>query len=237
VRLVVESLAGINRLIRPVDSARLAVELGRFRKAVSILQPSTSELDDNALVSLALALEGIGQGTEALRILEAYYKGGNISSLDALGTLAGRIKRRWLVARASSDYYRAKELYKIGLEQAELYGDHDQAFYHAINVAFLELLGLPVTSAVSPSCRALAERAMEHCKHCAISQWRLATQGEALLILGDSAQAFACYDDAIKLTSSQRDIDSMYSQAFRVAERIYGQDGLLKVEQTFGLHN
>jgi hypothetical protein len=53
-----------------VDGARLAVELGQFRSAVNTLLPMRADLDNNALVSLALALESLDRETEALNILE-----------------------------------------------------------------------------------------------------------------------------------------------------------------------
>ena len=66
-------------------------------------------LDSDALASLALALEGLGRGAEALSVLEKHFKGGT-SSTDAQGILAGRLKRRWLVGRVQSDLDRAKQL-------------------------------------------------------------------------------------------------------------------------------
>jgi pimeloyl-ACP methyl ester carboxylesterase len=96
VRIVIESLTGGNRSLPPVDSARLAVELGQFKRAVETLLPRVSELDDNAVVSLALALEGTHHPSEeVLQILEKYCRGG-ISSSEALGVLGGRVKRRWI---------------------------------------------------------------------------------------------------------------------------------------------
>jgi pimeloyl-ACP methyl ester carboxylesterase len=234
VRIIVESLNGRNRELPPVDSARLAVELGQFKKAVAALEPHASELDDNGIVSLALALEGMGRGAEALATLENFCNGG-ISSTEALGTLAGRIKRRWIVGRSAADFSRALSLYEQGLAAAEAQGDSDQAFYHAINVAFLRLMALPPTSAVTPECKNMAERALAHCQKCPVSRWRLATEGEALFILGRADEAFAAYASAIQSTTSQREIDSMWSQAFRVVERLYSKEKLMRLEQAFGL--
>jgi pimeloyl-ACP methyl ester carboxylesterase len=235
VRIVIESLMGGNRTLPPIDSARLAVELGQFRRAVDVLLPQADQLDDNALVSLALALESVGRGTEALTILETFFKGGT-SSTDAVGTLAGRLKRRWLAAGAAIDYRRALELYETGLREAEAQGDFDQAFYHTINVAFLKVMHLPPFSAVTAECEEAARRALVHCEACRITQWRLATEGEAHLILGKLEIGVNFYAKAIAMTETQREMDSMYSQALRIAERMFGEEGLLQIERTFGVH-
>ncbi len=235
VRIIVESLMGGRRALPPLDSARLAVELGQYRRAIEVLMPQASCLDDNAIVSLALALESTGRTEEALAILEAFHRGGS-SSTEALGTLAGRLKRRWLASRAASDYQMALELYERGLDQAEACNDSNQAFYHAINVAFLTLMRLAPHSPVTADCMNMASRALVHCRNCDIDHWRLATEGEALLILGKLDDGIDMYQRAISSTRSQREIDSMYSQALRIAERVYGEEGLLKIEQVFGLH-
>jgi pimeloyl-ACP methyl ester carboxylesterase len=231
VRIVVDSLSGTQRKLPAVDGARLAIELGQFRSAVDTLLPMKADLDSNALVSLALALEGVDRAPEALNILETY---GHKKSTDAIGTLAGRLKRRWLATRDAKDFARAKALYQEGVRQSEENGDHDQSFYHLINVAFLELMDLPPASAISEPCKQLARRVLAHCKECAPSHWRSATEGEAHLILGEIDTAFSEYAAAIGKTSSQREIDSMYAQAFRVAERVFGEQGLLRLEEVFG---
>ncbi len=233
VRIIVESLMGRHRILPAVDSARLALELGQFKKVIAEFLPNVEALDDNALVILALALEGSGRGDEALTILEKHYRGGR--SLDALGALAGRVKRRWLSTRNAVDFKRAKELYEEGLSKAEAAGDCDQSYYHAINVAFLELMDLPPASAVSDRVKSIAQRALDHCLKCAPSQWQLATKGEALLMLGNAEEGFRAYAEAILKTKSQREIDSMYAQVFRVANRVYGEEGSLRVEKTFGI--
>jgi pimeloyl-ACP methyl ester carboxylesterase len=232
VRIIVDTLSGADRELPAVDSARLAVELGQFRHAVDTLFPMRENLDNNALISLALALEGVGREADALDILETY---GHKKSSDAIGTLAGRFKRRWLATRDAKDFARAKILYEAGARQSEEAGDHDQSFYHCINITFLELMDLVPTSAVSENCKQLARKTMDHCKQCESSQWRSATEGEAHLVLGELEKGMTAYKEAIGRTRSQREVDSMYSQAFRVAERVYGEKGLERLERAFGV--
>ena len=228
----IESLSDAYKVRPLVDGARIAVELRNFQSAIQTLLPRASQLDDNALVSLALALEGTGRGIEALQLLEDRYRGGT-SSIDALGVLAGRLKRRWLVDRILTDFNRSRELYSQGLTLAESVSDHDQAYYHAINIAFLDLMMLPPSSSITPQIRLAAERAFSHCQKAAPNNWRFATEGEAQLILGNLDDAMGRYAAAIVATNSPREVESMYAQAVQVAERMFGRKGLEKIEITF----
>jgi hypothetical protein len=128
----------------------------------------------------------------------------------------------------------SKVLYEEGLRRAEAAGDHDQSLYHAINVAFLEMMDLPPASRISQRVTEVAQQALDHCTHAAASQWRSATEGEALLMLGRADEGYDAYSQAITKTRSQREIDSMYAQAFRVAERVYGENGLIRIQHIFG---
>ena len=230
VLLVVNALTG-GKKVRPiVDGARLAVERGDFQAAVKVLLPRAAALDKTALASLALALEGVGRSSEALAILESH---GSSDSTEALGVLAGRLKRRWLTERRASDFKRARKLYLCGLNQAEAADDHDQAFYHAINIAFLDLMAAPIPSAIPNDVRVMAERSLVHTTQAAKTNWSLATQGEAQLMLGDLDRAQEFYARAITMTISPREIDSIYSQAIRVAVRTFGQDGADRIERLF----
>lgn len=235
IQLVVDSLTGGAATRPAVDGARLAVELGNFHSAVETLLPRAEELDDSALVSLALALDGIGRGADALQILSQHYKHGMASSTEELGVLAGRFKRRWLTERAAADLLRARDLYVSGLQIAEATNDHDQAYYHAINVAFLDLMALLPTATIPADIRSMAERALKHCQVAAISHWRLATEAEAQLLRGDLGQAETLYAQSIAMTLSPREQTSIYLQAIRVAERVFGESGVDLIERLFGV--
>ncbi len=234
VLLVVDVLAGDHYARGVVDGARLAVERRDFRKAVDVLLPRAGSLDDAALVSLALALDGLGRGKEGLTILEQRYQGGK-SSIDALGTLGGRLKRRWLAERIEEDLSRARELYSTGLKLATEQGDHEQAYYHAINIAFLDLMASPPESKVTFQVQEMARLAQAHCALSSENFWRIATEAEAELISGDLEHAVALYSRAISMAQSPRAIDSMCSQAIRVAARTHGKTGAQRIEEAFGI--
>ena len=235
-RLLLDSLSGSGTVPPAVDGARLAVELGKFREAVTTLLPRAAELDEAALASLALALDGLDRQAEAIHVLEEYGKGGEgLSTTDAVGILAGRLKRRWLVERGAGDRGRARDLYMWGLEEAERRDDHEQAYYHAINVAFLDLISLPLDQTVPQNVRDMAKRAKAHCIRANVSHWQMATRAEAELMLNDLAQAEMFYRQALTKSNSPRAVQSMYSQAIRVAERMFGDSGTKSIEKIFGL--
>jgi hypothetical protein len=226
--------SGGRRTTSIIDGAKLAAELGHFNVVVATLYPQAGELDDSALVALALALEETGRGRQALDVLERHHRRVR-TSIDALGVLAGRLKRRWLNERRLRDFQRARSLYERGLAQAEAGSDSEQAYYHAINIAFLDLMALPEASAIRDPIKAMAQRALGHCNQTPPSAWRHATEGEAALFLEDLDGATKFYRAAIELTQSPRELDSMYSQAVRVGARVFGERGVITIEKTFGL--
>jgi pimeloyl-ACP methyl ester carboxylesterase len=216
-----------------VDGARIAIEMGQFRRAVKSLLPRETTLDPAALGDLALALEELNRGDEALALLER--STGVVQSTDAMGILAGRIKRRWLLYRSADDLARAKELYSAAYESAALANDRPQMFYHAINVAFLELVAAPRHSEKPSEAVRFAEIALSCCVSENPPHWELATRGEANLILGRFDEAVEWYQAAVAASPSQRAVVSMYSQAGHIAEHSLSADELNKLRKTFGV--
>lgn len=211
-----------------VDSARLALELGNFRAAKQALLPNFDKLDGSALVILAMALDGLGEGNEALRILDDVYEGGKLDSAEAAGIIAGRVKRRWLLERQADDLKRSRELYAWGLQQAEKDGDHAQIYYHAINVAFLDLMSAAATADLMATTNAMATKALQHCQLAPETNWRFATEGEANLMLGNWRDAEKGYRQCVALSPAPRELISTRNQALRVVGRIYDEG---KVEE------
>jgi hypothetical protein len=93
-------------------------------------------------------------------------------------------------------------------------------------------------SAFPQSARDFAEHAIQYCGKCQpATHWSYATEGEAALILGDLDRAEMFYQKAKSKTSSPRDLDSMYSQAIRVAGLVHGESGAQRIERLFGVPN
>jgi hypothetical protein len=80
-------------------------------------------------------------------------------------------------------------LYRKGysLSIAKVPHNYDQAYYHGINIAYLLLAGdeQDVSGA-----REMAQHVLDHCSHCISSYWRLASEGDTLIILGRFAEGF-----------------------------------------------
>jgi pimeloyl-ACP methyl ester carboxylesterase len=257
VQIVVNTLLNESKLPSPIDSALVAVELRDFARAVTVLLPRADEIDDSALVQLALALEGINRGQEALSLLESQFEARGRPSSDALGALAGRLKRRWLTERVLHDWQRARSLYLRALRMADptlpaddpitLQGasdahapaaseiDTEQAMYHAINVAFLDLMITPQASHIPSHVRGMAERALVYARSARDDHWRRATEADAYAMLGNLTKACEAYSLAVSRAGSPRAVDSMFSQAIRIGERIFGEPGIEAVESAFGV--
>lgn len=225
------ALSGKRKSQTYVDGAEVALEMREFHKVIGTLWNNRKKLDDNALVTLALALESVGRRDDAIAVLES--RDASSASSDVKGTLAGRLKRRWLAGRVQEDFERAKGLYVEGLNEAESNGDHSQAYYHAVNVAFLELMILPPGSDISDNIQELAKKVIEHCNTSKDSVWRRAALGEAKLMLSDLSGAKEDYAAALEL-ASPRENESFSCQAVKVAARVFGADGARQIADCLG---
>lgn len=210
VKIVLSNLIGEAAPAGPRNAAALAIESRDFVQVVRLLGDHSAELDAPGLVQLALALEGLGRLEEAIALLEGY----DGSETDPLGVLAGRLKRRWLAGHRRADAERALDLYRKGYRISAAKSDHAQAYYHGINAAFMEL-------AYGSDYEAAKSIAVEVLGHCAMARktlWRIATEGEAKLILGETVVALQHYRDALALGPAPREIMSMFQQALRLAD-------------------
>jgi hypothetical protein len=210
IQVLLKHLAGDTAPAGPWNSARIAVESRQFQQAIILLEPNKSGLDKDAIVTLALAYEGMDRGDDALALLEAH--GG--SSTDAMGTLAGRLKRRWLVYRQEADAERALQLYSDAFKLSQKSIKLAQAFYHGINIAFMYL----AYRKDGEQAKIIASKVLDFSKQAPQDKWALATQGEALLILEDTSSALECYRQAVALKPELRELQSMYAQAITISK-------------------
>ena len=224
-------LAGNPGPISVTQTARLAVERKEFKKAIALLAPHADGLDQDAIVTFALALESDGQGARAIAVLEKW--NGVHDGLDPRGALAGRLKRRWLVERQQVDFEQSLALYTAGRDEAIASGDDAQAYYHAINVAFLLLAKSPVDGSVPPVAIEAALLAEKHALLAPVSAWQMATLGEAKLIQGQLDPAIEQYRKAQKSAGTVRAYQSMYVQARAVASRVLNEAGRRQIDDAF----
>jgi pimeloyl-ACP methyl ester carboxylesterase len=215
VRVIVDALSENSTASGPRASARVAVEQGEFRQVIDQLWPIRTELDDTGAVTLGLALDACGRRQDAIQFLEGHSARGT----DVLGVLAGRYKRRWLLERRRTDAQNAFDLYGQAYSRARNRQplDHEQAAYHGVNLAFLELAyGGDIYEA-----RNRAGQVLEHCAQWPGERgklWRLASEGDALLILGRIEEAIGRHADASQLPMKPWQALSIQEQALRTAD-------------------
>lgn len=215
VQLVKNTLIGSAAPTGLWNSARVALELSDFHEVVKQLEAHKSELDEPGMAALALAMEATGSSrTEVISYLE---KSMRRDYTDVMGILAGRYKRRWIAERRLNDYERAFELYNQAYNISVEKQKHAQAFYHGINLAFLSI----AKDGDRAAARKYSEQILDHCEKASAEEsptkpdaWRLATQGEAHLYLGNIGRAIDAYRAAVATEPTPRQLDSMYQQAF-----------------------
>jgi tetratricopeptide (TPR) repeat protein len=222
VRVLTEGLTGGAALAGPRNAARVATEIGEFAQLAERLWPTGASmptgLDDAGAVDLAVALEQLGRASDAIAVLSSHKPQGT----DVLGVLAGRLKRRWLLNRAEADYESAANLYQQAYEQAtgSVPPDSDQAYYHGINLAFLELAHAQNYAAAIQNARKLATDVLNYCEKAQDPRqelWRAATEGDALTILGRWEEALQKHRKVRGMNPKPWQVLSIEEQAIRTA--------------------
>lgn len=230
-QLVVSLLGGASETF--VDSATAVAEHRRARAIVKRLD-GQHDLDEGALVELALSLEHVDRQDEAIATLEAQMQD---EFIDARGTLAGRYKRRWFLHRRMTDAKRAHETYLEAYELAVRNTHFDGILYAGINLAFLELARRQDLAAARLRAKEMIDTLRRgNTRH---AKWALATEAEARLILGETKKAAECYRKALAVGDSlsrfdaQRQALSMYQQAMRVTTALGDRDAGASIEKAF----
>jgi pimeloyl-ACP methyl ester carboxylesterase len=183
----------------------------RDTRTVSDFWEIRNTIGSKELVKLALALEMVGRQKDAIDLLTAKHAG----DTELTGVLAGRHKRRWLAdsSALAGEGDRALSLYVEAYHLAAARGDRSQAFYHGINVAFLNLALLNDRG----SAQQIALEVLEHCKQADPEKWRFATEGEAYLYLDNLEASLHSYGAALRSDPSTREVDSITRQAIWAA--------------------
>lgn len=187
-------------------------------------------LSESEVVDAALALDRAGKRQESMTLLKQYQSKGT----DIQGTLAGRIKRMWLESESAEDAKKAMSLYQSALKQAVKDDNHEQIYYHAINVAFFKLVVFNDTDIAKEH----ALLALEHCFKSKPAYWNTATQAEAYIYLGDIEKAIELYRQALqeKGCEQQWKLNSTSLQAAVLASHLNNKDLAEKLEILFSPH-
>jgi hypothetical protein len=132
-----------------------------------------------------------------------------------MGAIAGRLKRLWLADPDGhgSGGQSALEWYQKGFSLSRAANNHEQAYYHGINIAFLQLALLHQPA----DCKATAALVLDECGKAPGSMWRSATMGEAALYTADPTLAMKHYQNALDAGPDAREAGSMYQQAIWAA--------------------
>ena len=221
VQIILQTLGGAPQ--GALSAAKVAIETGEFGDIIRSLWPNRDShpdqlpgnLDDYGAVQLAIALEKTGDSAAALGVLKSHKPAGT----DVLGVLAGRLKRRWWLTRNADDLEAARKLYQDAYDQsvAKNPPDHDQAYYHGINLAYLAVAAQRDLKAA----QAMASQVLEHVGKASdpgLKHWRPATEGDALMILERTDEAVAKHQEAAAQELHPWEASSMEEQALRIAD-------------------
>jgi hypothetical protein len=196
------------------DSALRAIELGDFKSIIPESLDDAGKLDKKALVRLAIALDGVGRRDDAYDVLAKWHR----LDSDALGTLAGRLKRKWLLSgRDRDDAEAAKAHYVKGYELAKAAGKLTQVYYHGINLAFLALVYEDDQAAARTRAKEVLEVCDEAEREGGADEWFDASRGEAQLVLGDEPAALAAYRRFVGAGNNPWKVSSTYLNARTIA--------------------
>ncbi len=217
VQIAVNCLSGQAQEFGVLDAARQAVEFNQFSVAIERFEPHINDLDDTALVELALALEETGQQDRAVEILNLRQDTGS----DPRAVLGGRLKRKWLHNRRTSDAKMAMDRYNEAYDMAVAAKDDGQAYYAAINLAFLKIAFGSASSQARSEGEVWADKALHHTGKVPVSKWQQATRGEACMVKGDIEGSMEGYSQALNWHPSQREVMSMAQQAYHLADLLY----------------
>lgn len=182
-----------------------------------------TKLTPAEVVNAAIRFDLDGKRQEAIDLLERHLELGT----DIKGTLGGRFKRLWLESGDAAHAARAVELYRDALEKSLAASDHEQVYYHAINVAFLTYLVHNRKDAAAEHARL----ALEHCAKAPRNMWRVATEAEAQLYLDQPARALELYREVMRMGAEPWQLQSAGQQAYFLARKL-GDQGLQEELQT-----
>jgi pimeloyl-ACP methyl ester carboxylesterase/tetratricopeptide (TPR) repeat protein len=197
--------------------------LGNYQTVINKYLSNATLIGTRELTQLVFALECTNRKTEALKVLNNHPASQNNS--DLIGIIGGRYKRKYLLDGLQTDLDNATNNYSAALLMAETNKDNKQIFYHAINLAFLNLL----SGGNNTETKRYASLALAHCVDTTPDMYELATIAEASMYLGDFVKATEYYKKAAIVAGTDvRAKQSMYVNAF------YGYQSLTKSTDTKG---
>ncbi len=204
---------------------KLADEAKQAEAAFAAKAPPTTQKE---VVRAAIELRLQDKRKEAKALLHEHKDLGT----DVQGTLAGAYKRDYFGTNDSSDADHALLLYSEALKTAQAADDHDQIYYHAINVAFLHLVAYDDAD----EARAFAQVALDACDKADENLWTVATRAEANLYLGNYDEALGLYERVVATDDEPWKHASAGLQAGLVAVKLQDEELANRLEALFSPH-
>lgn len=206
---------------------------GNYNSIISGYLSNYQNLSLVALSDLVFALECTGRTNDALQILKTHPKANNDS--DTLGIIGGRHKRNYILNGLDNDLDKAIEYYNRGLILSTENNDKKQQYYHAINLAFLNIFGLRKKDEMQK----YATLAITNCNSQSGNMWELATIAEANLYLENFEVAKIYYEKAAEVAGTDiRAKQSIYTNAYFGFQALMGSrneeaEFLVMLEKSF----
>jgi len=216
-QLIFNSLNNKQFFHRYTSKEEIEVTMGQYRAVVDRLLPQAHDLDVRSMKQLVFALEGLGRVDEIMDLLREHPLAKRNTHL--LGLIGGRLKRKYLETQSLSTAMEAVQFYEQGLEIARGREDWGEAYYHSINLAFLDLLALDDRLEMKKHAKealTFIEKEGEE------GLWQEATRGEAYLYLNQLKESEEHYQAAAELAGIREKI-SIHTNAYQAFLGLKGQ--------------
>jgi tetratricopeptide (TPR) repeat protein len=195
--------------------------IARYHVEVNTLGTKLEQLDKNGFRNYIFALEGTNQLDQAIDTIENSHL--LSTNTDVMGILGGRYKRKYLQEGTQEFLDKAIEWYQKAMQLSVQNDNSSQIFYHAINLAFLQLMR---DESDTKRYRELANIARHHCElENGDNYWDDATRAEASLYLNDFESSKMYYMQAVvKAGGDIRTISSMRINALYAVRALNRHD-------------
>jgi tetratricopeptide (TPR) repeat protein len=229
-QIIKSALAPNSTILDNFDYTALNNKIGEYYEIIQQSKDQLKLLDSRKLREYIFALEGVGKIDEA--IIAIKNSEWIQTNTDLMGVLGGRYKRKYLTEGLNSYLNEAIEWYKKALDLSIANDNHQQIFYHSINLAFLYLIE---NDQDLTRVKEMAGKALLSCeKNAQADFWELATMAEAYLYLNDFEKCQKFYQEAIvKADHGIHEISSMMINAIYACNSLNKLDWKRKLEGVF----
>jgi len=207
--LILNSLTGSKFFNQYTNKEEINLTLGKYDTVANELLPKKDDLDKRGLTQLIFALEGLERKDEIYDILNNHPIAQN--NTDLMGIIGGRHKRDYLKTYSYKSSQLSHEYYSKALQISVENEVHSQIYYHAINLAFLNIVTDPETG--KSQMKKYANQALEAAEHCDDNIWKYATVAEANMYLGNLETAKEFYSKASENIPIREKV-SMHTNAY-----------------------